>query len=118
VPEPVCSICGGHPSLSHVGPGITISPDPGGSGLNSEKRIYTTVAKDRLVEEGDPEAAFLVAGEGGEVPAEYVHLYREYRKAHEAEPKAAAKAPADDALEEKAVEKAPENKARATAEKK
>jgi hypothetical protein len=115
VPEPVCSICGGHPSLSHVGPGITISPDPGGSGLNSEKRIYTTVAKDRLVEEGDPEAAFLVAGEGGEVPAEYVHLYREYRKAHEAEPKAAAKAPEPE-VEAKAVESPPENKARARAD--
>jgi hypothetical protein len=86
--------------------------------MQSEKRLYLTVEKDRVVEEGDPDAAFLMVNEGGEVPAEHVHLYREYRKAHEAEPKAAAKAPADDALEEKAVEKAPENKARATAEKK
>lgn len=76
--------------------------------MNSETRVYATVAKDRLVEEGDPEAAFLVATPGSEVPAEYVHLYQEYRKAKDAPVSAEAKA----------VEAPPENKARAQAEKK
>jgi hypothetical protein len=83
--------------------------------MQSEKRLYLTVEKDRVVEEGDPDAAFLMVNEGGEVPAEHVHLYREYRKAHEAEPKAAAKAPEPE-VEAKAVESPPENKARARAD--
>jgi hypothetical protein len=111
VPEPVCSVCGGHPQLLHAGPGVSIDRTGGGSGLNSDKRIYTTVARDRIVEEGDPEAAFLVASAGAEVPTEYVGIYREYRKAKDApaEPDAEAKASESEA---KAVEKPPENKAR------
>lgn len=85
MPDPVCSICGGHPQLLHAGPGITINRNPGGSGVKAESRIYTNVTRDKIVEEGDPEAAFLVAaGEGDDVPDEYTHLYREYRKARAA----------------------------------
>jgi hypothetical protein len=92
--------------------------------MNSKDRIYTTVARDRIVEEGDPEAAFLVASAGGEVPAEYLGIYREYRKMKD-EPKAEAAAvaepeakPEEAEVEAKSVEKPPENKARAAAEKK
>lgn len=132
MPEPVCSVCGGHPQLLHAGPGITIDRTGGGSGLNSEKRIYTTVARDRIVEEGDPEAAFLVTGAGGEVPAEYAELYSAYQKPPKADATPAesasaaaesadaaagsADAAADSAAEAKAVEKPPENKARARAD--
>lgn len=94
----VCPVCGGQPSLPQTGRALTINRNPGGSGMQSEKRIYTTLARDRIVEEGDPDAAFLVAPEGGDVPQEFAHLYREYRKASEdddAEPRAAAAAPAE-----------------------
>lgn len=81
--------------------------------MQSTTRIYTTVEHDRIVEEGDPAAAMLVASAGSEVPAEYLEMYREYRKGKDAPAVAAAPEP-----EEKAVEKAPENKARMMSEKK
>lgn len=98
--------------------------------MNSDQRIYTTLARDRIVEEGDPEAAFLVASAGAEVPAEYVGIYREYRRAKDETVKAQAEADAEAAeaaaaseaeakakaeAEAKAVEKPPENKARGRA---
>lgn len=104
MPEPVCAVCGGAPFLSHTGTGLFIAPAQG-SGMHSETRIYTTVAHDRIVEEGDPEAAMLVASAGSDVPAEYLEMYREYRKAKQ------PVADAEPEPEAKAVEKAPENKA-------
>ncbi len=47
--------------------------------MQAQSRIYTTATRDRIVEEGDPDAAFLVAaGPGDDVPLEYAERYRAY----------------------------------------
>ncbi len=47
--------------------------------MQAESRIYATAARDRIVAEGDPAAAFLVAaGPGDDVPPEYAQLYRAF----------------------------------------
>lgn len=83
--------------------------------MRSDERLYLTVDRERVVKEGDPEAAFLLVNEGGEVPTEYNRIFREYRDANkaEAEPAVAETAPEPEA---KAVEKPAENKARARAD--
>lgn len=68
----------------------------------SEKRLYRT-ADDRVVEEGDPAAAFLLVGEGGTLDDETA---RRYGLIAESKEPAKTKAPADN----KAVSKAPANK--------
>jgi hypothetical protein len=60
----------------------------------SDRRLYLT-RDDKVVEEGDPTAAFLLVGEGGELEDSIAQQY------------GLANAPA----EAKAVDKAPENKA-------
>lgn len=39
------------------------------------ERLYLTADRDRVVREGDPEAAFLLAGVGGELSAETAERY-------------------------------------------
>lgn len=76
--------------------------------MQSDKRLYLTVDRERVVEEGDPDAAFLLVAEGGMVPTEYEHHYREYAK-----PKAA---PAKAEPESKGFDHPAETKARGKAE--
>lgn len=80
--------------------------------MQAETRVYLTADRDRVVEEGDPEAAYLLAGAGGTIPHEYAHVYREYRKTKDAPAAAVAEAEP----EAKAVERAPENKAQPRAQ--
>jgi len=40
------------------------------------RRLYLSRDKERVVEEGDPEAGFLLAGAGAEVPEEDVKRYK------------------------------------------
>ncbi len=76
-----------------------------------DKRLYYTADKARVVEEGDPEAAFLYATPGQDVPAdEYRRLTR---KAEAAEPAVvySSVAPPEDADQPKAAESKATHKA-------
>ena len=69
------------------------------------RRLYLSRDKERVVEEGDPEAGFLLAAEGAEVPQAEVDRYQ----LHELpEPN-----PAADAPKGKMVAAPPEDKAKA-----
>jgi hypothetical protein len=72
------------------------------------RRLYLSRDKERVVEEGDPEAGFLLAGEGAEVPEEDVKRYK-LRDLPDPEPKAAPKG--------KSVAGPPEDKAQDAPEK-
>lgn len=54
----------------------------------ASERLYLNADKTKVVHEGDPEARFLLAGEGGEIPDEYVDLAPKAKKAKPAEDKA------------------------------
>lgn len=41
----------------------------------SDRRLYLTADEKRVVEEGDPEAAFLLVGAGGELPSAVAEQY-------------------------------------------
>lgn len=56
----------------------------------ASQRLFRTV-DGRVVPEGDPESAFLLAGVGDEIPAEFEHA----AKAMSAPPNKAAKQPAN-----------------------
>ncbi len=43
--------------------------------FTSDRRLYLTADKARVVDEGDAEAAFLLVGEGGELPEEEAEKY-------------------------------------------
>lgn len=40
----------------------------------ADARLWLNVTRDRIVPDGDPEAAFLLASPGKEIPREYAHL--------------------------------------------
>jgi hypothetical protein len=53
--------------------GLSIHRDlPAPNALIVDRRLYLTAARDRVVEEGDPEAAFLLAAPGTGLPADMV----------------------------------------------
>lgn len=65
MPCPVCPSCaGGFPKAAPPSVHILKEGDPV---YKSEKRLYLTQDRTRAVEEGDPEAAFLLVAEGGEM---------------------------------------------------
>jgi hypothetical protein len=91
----------------------------------AEKRLYTTADGSEVVDENDPRAAVLLAAEGMEIPdaqAERLGLTGRKRAAAPEPPVvpsiAADPAPAEEAVEAKAVSGPPENKARAAATRK
>lgn len=106
--------------------------------MKADKRYYLNADRSRVVEEGDPEAAYLLAHEGGDIPTEDAKRYRLGRYADEDAPepvanvvyssvappkddeaKAEATEPAaDDDPGAKAVTGPPANKARAASVKK
>lgn len=91
---------------------MTIQPDPNANTWHNDtgKAIYRT-ADDRIVDQDDPDAAFLVCGVDGTIPmdiAEKYGLTGEKAKAAADKVKAAA---------EKAKADAPANKAKTTEEK-
>lgn len=43
--------------------------EPKGSGMHADRRLFVDVGKARLVEDGSPDAAYLLAPEGGEILA-------------------------------------------------
>lgn len=73
----------------------------------SEKRLYLTADRTRVVEEGDSDAAYLLVSEGGEISDQEAKQYGLTGKA-KAEPKDADASEADT----KAISAPPENKAR------
>jgi hypothetical protein len=92
--------------------------------MQADKRYYTTADRSRLVEEGDPDAAYLLAAEGAQLSSADIERYGIGKKSMpEPEPvvvhsiaadppKDEEPAPAeDDAPQAKAVSAAPENKA-------
>lgn len=83
--------------------------------MKADKRYYVTADRSRVVDEGDPDAAILLAAEGGDISNEDAKRYGLGRYAPEEEAPAEKMA---DEPEAKAVEKAPENKARQMGEKK
>jgi hypothetical protein len=72
--------------------------------FTSDRRLYLNADRSKVVEEGDPDSAYLLVGEGGEVSDEDAKQYglKAPRK---------SEAKADDA-EAKQVDSPPENKAR------
>lgn len=67
----------------------------------SDRRLYLTKDKARVVEDGDPEAAFLLVGAGGSIPEEDAKRYGLLDKKAKAAP-----------AESKAVDGPTENKSR------
>ena len=72
----------------------------------SDRRIYLNADKTKVLEHDDPEARWLLAGEGVEVDAETVKQYN-LKRLDDADEKAVDAAP-----ENKAVARAPANKAK------
>lgn len=85
--------------------------------MQADKRYYLNADRSRVVEEGDPEAAYLLAAEGAEISNEDVARYGlGSKKAKEPEPTVVqsitADPPKDDKdAESKMVEGPAENKA-------
>lgn len=78
--------------------------------MRADKRYYVNADRSKVVEEGDPEATYLLAAEGDDISTDDAKRYELGRYApepDEIEAKAEEK-PADT----KAVQTAPENKAR------
>jgi hypothetical protein len=76
------------------------------------RRLYLDRAtRSRVLEEGDPDAGFLLVGAGGEVPSEYRELVKEYEASRKAEPKPEAKQADEPETKERAQAKT-ENKGR------
>lgn len=48
---------------------VHLGDEPSGPALRADRRLYLDAAKAAVVEDGDPRAAFLLAGKGGEIPA-------------------------------------------------
>ena len=48
------------------------APKPKAGGIIADRRLWTDAEKKRMLEEGSPNAAFLLAAEGDEIPAETV----------------------------------------------
>lgn len=72
--------------------------------MKADKRYYLNADRSKVVEEGDPAAAYLLAAEGADISNEDAKKYGLGRYAPEDE------MPADES-EGKAVQSAPENKA-------
>lgn len=76
----------------------------------ADRPLYLNADKTKAVEEDDPEARFVLAGEGGTIPAEYRDLVK-------IEEKPSAKEEKEEGTEAKAVTAAPQNKAVAAPDK-
>ncbi len=85
--------------------------------MKTEKRLYLTADRTRVVEEGDPDALTLFAAEGDEIVPDDAKRYKLGHHAKDKEDDAPAPK-AVEAPEDKAVPGPPENKARNAASKK
>jgi len=115
MPCPICSGCDG-PYPGPARSGITLQTE---DAVRADKRYYLNADRSRVVEEGHPSAAYLLAAEGDDISNEDVKRYGLGKKqAPEPEPMVVHSTAADvqteddDKPETKAVEKAPANKAR------
>jgi hypothetical protein len=75
----------------------------------ARERLYHTVDRSKVVKEGDPEAAFLLAGEGdviSESEVKRLKLESHFQEAKPADPAARTKARLEDALARGAFEEA------------
>lgn len=87
--------------------------------MRADKRYYVTADRSRIVEEDDPEAAILLAPEGGDISNEDAKRYQLGRYAPEPEQDNAGSVKAEEKpAETKAVGAPPENKARTSSAKK
>ena len=57
----------------------------------ADERLYLNATQDKVVKEGDPEAAFLLAAAGAKIPPEYADLVKPKKK-----PRTKARKPAED----------------------
>ena len=67
-------------------------------------RLYRTT-DDQIVAEGHPDAAYLVVGDSGKVPAKWADAVKEYEQAHAAKPKAATADAAPSKVKRRPVKK-------------
>jgi hypothetical protein len=63
--------------------------------MNSDKRLYLTADMQTVVEEGDERAAFLLVGEGGEIPEEEVKRLKLEEKGGKVQTRASRSRPED-----------------------
>ncbi len=61
-------------------------------GFTADRRLWLTVDSERVVDDGDPDAAFLLAGEGAEVSDEDAKRYDLKKKPKPADKQAPAPA--------------------------
>ena len=79
--------------------------------ITATERVYLT-ANGRIVREGDPAAASLLVGVGGQVPAEHEAAYRALVGEPEPDAYPAVLRKAKKPVADKAIHKAPKNKRR------
>lgn len=80
----------------------------------SDKRLYLNADRSEIVEEGSPEATFLLVSEGGTVSTEDAKKYGLSAKARDAAEESEDKPKSEaDKAEQKQLEEPPQNKARA-----
>ncbi len=114
-----CRICPGCEGPYPGPPRSGIAVQPEGADVKADRRYYVNADRSRVVEEGDPEAALLLAAEGDDITNEDVARYG-LGKAKAADPEpvvvhsiAADPQPQDEApADAKAVSEPAENKAR------
>lgn len=115
MPCPICPDCDG----PYPGPprsGISVQTE---EQMRADHHIYVNADRSRVVEEHDPDAAFLLAAAGDDVSAEDVKRYglnASKAKAADEESDESPKAGAE--AESKAMQSPPANKAQAPASKK
>lgn len=85
-----------------------IEKQPSGPPLTADRRLYLSADRQRVLEEGDPAAAYLLAGVGGEiVPSEAARLGLAVVNGRlEQRPAFKAAEPAEDKQAEKPADKA------------
>lgn len=49
----------------------------------ADRKLWLNAARNKIVEDGSPEAAFLLCGKGKEIPAEYAALFKRPAKRDE-----------------------------------
>ena len=84
--------------------------------LVSGRRLYVNADRSKIVDEGDPEASFLLAGEGATLTAEDVDKYELTEESVAAPPP--AEEPAEEPVPEENAEKPAATKAQAAGENK
>lgn len=117
MPCPICPGCDG----PYPGPprsGITLQSE---AAMKADKRYYVNADRSKVVEEGSPEAAYLLAAEGTDIPTEDAKRYGLGRYAPESDEQPPDGPPPDPKAEHKPADgKAksgpPENKAQQVGE--